>query len=1628
MSQRKVDTDAEEAHCSSKRPKLAHQKDQPSSDFTYSRRPGTSAIAGHHYESKLLALMLHRLIDSGTPFYLGSNLDEMGQFDDLVIRRDINGGRRIQVVLVQAKHRDDPKNNKITLKQVNDTTIEKKNQKNFLNLVKNFKNYLEVREQFSPSNTAGFFQGSFEEIDFEIAVFTNAKCDFTPSKQAELNPLLKTNDEGRAFQIEPSEAMIEILSKDTITSEILQNEGKDVNEQNCKSIVEDFFKSYKIYYNQGNEKEVGQITVKEIGNNNSVLYIMYHALVQTYWEEKGEVYFLTKECDFLDNALKKVNEQSMLMNLTEICFKSSKRFNLDFSAESFQELGFDTIPADKRIINVSSKVPILSYAKICQHLIQKFKLSLAIVDFDLDGVDSGEILSTFLEPNEFKCLIVRSSKEVAELKQSQLGTKLAECGKYIILISEAGLMLELHQVKDLKIDFADLTAKCQSSLMDSKMVSFQGRPIKLVDLIGEPDENGSNDPDRLITGAILLNLLENDSLQIAPLDNEQVPYYIARRFKRLRKMTKNHDKDKFEIIDDTKNIQENLKDLVIISETKEHFHEICSRHPLRNVHWFKQHKDHFLWQCSLNSVAKLRELLQYDDEEFPLVNFKSFSEPVVIIADEPGMGKSTLMTQLEQQNEISSLSMVIRINLNDYTSKFKSMENKNVDFEEVKSFLLYVMQKANANSNSEMIKFEQILFERFLNKKNVILLVDGFDEIAPNYVKSVLEFLNTVKEHVMKLIVTTRDNSAKVTLENSLNVFAHSFVPFTENDIRNFLEMFWKTNLTDAELNQTRFEEFVTAMLKQYTQTYFNGKSFISTPLHIEMIATCLQDVLEDYIKSGNSVFLNLFKTKLNLCFLYKKFIKIKFENVYLKEKQNIDPSAVICTEYEFFKLFKESHTRLALYAIFDENTLKLLLSKEEYSKIKKDIENIKTGKEKRGFVSRIVDGKPQFAHLTFAEFFVAKAVWKWLKHYSSDQHDAANALLENLVGNDKRQICQFIQTKALSDSTQAGNATDLVDLILGKLKSIFLVEHDGCQSFERFSSDYLLSVVEHCLINPSDAMLNATINLLTDDEKYRLLISSAKMGYSKLVRILATQLGTDFLKKALSENYSWGFSPLHLAASNHHYEIVISLVREFGYDVTWIDKFYHSFCSHLLTNEQYDSIQNLLKMGLHELGQPYANNSKLPIYDALSNEETPQNVIEMLLDVTDVDIFNNNNFSDVSFLLLRYDLSLTKKFLERGFLLRQPMISWRGYRIMPSVTLSRFDGLTFDAFNRVWIDRMRFLCENGVGFDTELPARLTKIHCMLKLFKIDTLDKTNWVKTLLKAFVTCEKCNEIVLKIDSWMISLDFDGKIIRLNKIMKKSTLDKIKLLLKDGLLLNKIMNEEEILRVLDLADLPETTDEMKHIVSEAFDFWSVYEIEDLLKAKLKEEFLNPDLHIKISSILSKFIQFMTDLCTKWRNIMAAIENDNLDGIRIALESLDLNLRKSVINSWDDEYGSPLHFAAYHCNYQITKFLLENGANPNSRTDFYCTSKKMSFDENVNKIIVNEAVTPMFIAAAKGDLPIVKLLHEKGGCINAKTLLLEDTPLNVAEAADHSDVIDYLIGNGAERGSGYLSNIVVR
>ncbi|KAJ8705758.1 hypothetical protein PYW08_012804 [Mythimna loreyi] len=156
--------------------------------FKYSKRAGTSGIRGQLYETKLLGLILFKALhdEEIEEFYLATNVDEIGMFDDICLRAKLKGFDKPVNVFIQAKHRE------------NDKLLTLNNKKDLANC---FNSYLSIKRRFQPGNDDVLFQGNFNETDCVFIMYTTAKDDGT-GKPCEgdlvtyLNSLISTGSPG----------------------------------------------------------------------------------------------------------------------------------------------------------------------------------------------------------------------------------------------------------------------------------------------------------------------------------------------------------------------------------------------------------------------------------------------------------------------------------------------------------------------------------------------------------------------------------------------------------------------------------------------------------------------------------------------------------------------------------------------------------------------------------------------------------------------------------------------------------------------------------------------------------------------------------------------------------------------------------------------------------------------------------------------------------------------------------------------------------------------------------------------------------------------------------------------------------------------------------------------------------------------------------------------------------------------------------------------------------------------------------------------------------------------------------------------------------------------------------------
>lgn len=244
-------------------------------------------------------------------------------------------------------------------------------------------------------------------------------------------------------------------------------------------------------------------------------------------------------------------------------------------------------------------------------------------------------------------------------------------------------------------------------------------------------------------------------------------------------------------------------------------------------------------------------------------------EKLVIIADVAGMGKSTSAKEIAVLLKEKTSNWIAFIDLKDHDKKYKK-DNET-----------FAVDYFNANFFSEhILKLKpelKFVFDWMYNgSKNVTFIVDGFDEISPNYKKFVLGLLATIKLSGNRLLVTTREHLC-AELEKHLGVNAMKLMPFKDHNFVDFIAKFWDTDKTCEAALRLQAKKMLDKMKKS-----LKGKSkrstfseFFGIPMHVYILAVQTMDQ-KDNIETFN----------FNLYDLYRNFVSEKFKYCENKKGQ----------------------------------------------------------------------------------------------------------------------------------------------------------------------------------------------------------------------------------------------------------------------------------------------------------------------------------------------------------------------------------------------------------------------------------------------------------------------------------------------------------------------------------------------------------------------------------------------------------------------------------------------------------------------------------------------------------------------------------------------------------------------
>jgi hypothetical protein len=934
---------------------------------TFTKDGMCRSFHGNLYQIKLTLLFAIRAINKHYDFQIASERKDIGKFDDIEIQ--YNDGAQLKHRMIQVKH-SQIKSRKITAK-----ALENEDKRADFGLKKYFESYLKVKHN--------------EKLD--LVIFTNICLDKsieTNFIELDEDVVLKiSNRKGKRFKLKNNCELVRNLTQKIRSSDI--------------DFFFDFVKILIFAVDQPNEKELNEIIGDTISENKKINFkdryfeqnCYYNAILE--WIKKKEGPYLNNE-DF-EEMLKTVKQQLskiQLISLTRIVCEEIKNYGIQFKKhkalkEFLKPTSHEQIP--QILILKNSHNSLYSSIKVYQTLISsdEYKNDDCFIFLRHETMKSqfitSHVVEAFGSAHYSNLLVIEFSttdaaNETVFKKLLHILTKYRK-KKIVLIVTEATRLPDLPEssiifkiVEDNKNNLTDLTLKSKKKICKNTKIMFQGVEVQMNILL--------NNNLHLVNEEILLKIIKKERISISdklPDLGEVQKYYVSRKFKEIVLEIPDHSTNFFITPNSSLSIDDNPvkrgQDIVLVSKNEEEFEILCKKFKKKNIHWIMKENNspdgNLYWQRSYgNTISKLQKILDRPSSK-SLKDFDEINNKVVIISAPPGMGKSTELTRLANSlKEMDPYLWILRVNLVELSSKLANTSNNFTD-KNIKIFLRNILTISNEGENKkckELISLENELFDICYEDDVVVLLLDGFDEICPDYKEKVLEFLLLLKKSkVKRLCVTTRTYGVLSELENKLLALSLTFEDLKYEDQIAMMVNIWSDK---SKPESSRGNRTLESKARKLHELF--GENFFNNPLQVKIVAK----IYHNRPIGGES----------DLAVLYKEFIDILFDDIYVPEKlpgmhrdRNKPGTAeVIRTQRESDYIFNKY---MALYSIFGEYVGKFL--PENYAKLTPHLKTINSAEHRLGTIERTINRKPIFGHQTYAEYFCALFLaenWKTIK------------------------------------------------------------------------------------------------------------------------------------------------------------------------------------------------------------------------------------------------------------------------------------------------------------------------------------------------------------------------------------------------------------------------------------------------------------------------------------------------------------------------------------------------------------------------------------------------------------------------------------------------------------------------
>ncbi|KAJ8980368.1 hypothetical protein NQ317_019009 [Molorchus minor] len=897
---------------------------------------GGAVDYGRIYEQKTAALLaircsLNPVIED---FWMLSNLDDLGAFDDLVLLIKYNDGTK-RVFLIQLKHQEN--------RGLQATQLEDK--EGGFRLQKYQDSYDKIKKKMLKNKIDFLRDVDINQISFIL--FTNAP--------------LTGKDRCSSVTLEQKQA-IGFLDASSIKDGVFHVFNKLDSK---KPFEEEFLQQFSLYTSQASATALDKLIKNEFESHfkdvsNTVVITVTDYFSKWAIGKKGKIQKIFKK----DLQMKLL--ESLLQPYIVNPIKTKER------KANILELLNDTLTT----FNI---IPVLENSSL-ENVFASMKYTLeTICDIQLD------VEFSWNNKQLINCILKEKQQFVAHLTEKDL--YLAGWQSRVIPL----IITYSKPIQEILLQFADITKNLSfvllqpdnidefpratekdgdlmARILDDTYISLQGKnQIKLTEF----KQNISLLKE--ITADIYMILL-NGTIQIGEI-NEVENYYVKRSL--LRPYLSYRVLDSSNISKNRDNSQNQYGDLFLIIDFKGEVPFKYSKHAVdimtflskkcpeeqyiittdvydeellgnliniiidslkKAVHVVKMKDGALEWIYSRGSIETLQDFViestniknpihRYIHEDQLLNRFQSTTN---IICNNAGMGKTLMLKSLA--NKFAPNVWVSYVNLSENMPKITKIKNPH----ERAKFVMECQMGKNPMKILDSLCWE--VYTHCWNQRNMVWLLDGYDEIPS---EETLKFLEQTRE-LLKVTtwITTRPTYRRE-LELSMKTLSSEIVNFKDDDHVTFLWRYFETFQDLYAYTKDEVQYIINAINKCSSNL---DSTFITIPLQTRMFAEVFGDDINQISDKEN----------LTIVDLYNKFVDIK-----LKEYKSYEATSL-----------KKTLSKLALKLFFTDDQLDDLLDFEELA------EEALTFQESYRKDSLVIGlnetGDAVFGHRTFAEFLAA--------------------------------------------------------------------------------------------------------------------------------------------------------------------------------------------------------------------------------------------------------------------------------------------------------------------------------------------------------------------------------------------------------------------------------------------------------------------------------------------------------------------------------------------------------------------------------------------------------------------------------------------------------------------------------